>query len=242
MSGDKPDRYWYRVSFVTHREPIPSGFHVHHSCRNGWCLNPQHLSLMTPAEHSRLHAEQHEVGRRLNPDVAERTEFRFDLLARDEWLCARGPLKIALMDNHHVLAVAAQLLEFRGSTGNIEYQDLARERFLKELDDRGIRDQLVIRTKAWLGGPCHCGRKGIYRFGLRFFCSAHRAEAQSRRRTRSFYRDKQETLRARAWKEIDEVNQRGRGDLLAMKRRAAQVKKLQAMRHIVTPDPPEPQS
>lgn len=35
--------------------PIPEGMHVHHRCENKRCVNPEHLELMTPEEHGRLH-------------------------------------------------------------------------------------------------------------------------------------------------------------------------------------------
>lgn len=34
--------------------PIPEGHHLHHICRNPGCVNPAHLAVVSPEEHSRL--------------------------------------------------------------------------------------------------------------------------------------------------------------------------------------------
>jgi hypothetical protein len=35
--------------------PILEGRHLHHRCEQPACVNPEHLELLTPAEHARLH-------------------------------------------------------------------------------------------------------------------------------------------------------------------------------------------
>lgn len=42
---------------------IPEGMHVHHRCENRLCVNPDHLELMTPADHLRLHSQLRKVKR-----------------------------------------------------------------------------------------------------------------------------------------------------------------------------------
>lgn len=36
--------------------PIPEGHHLHHECENKPCVNPDHLTPLTPLEHRRRHA------------------------------------------------------------------------------------------------------------------------------------------------------------------------------------------
>jgi hypothetical protein len=35
--------------------PVPKGMHLHHRCQVKLCVNPEHLVLLTPSEHSREH-------------------------------------------------------------------------------------------------------------------------------------------------------------------------------------------
>lgn len=45
----------HRTAYEERFGLIPSGFHVHHECGNRSCVNPDHLSLVTPSEHARRH-------------------------------------------------------------------------------------------------------------------------------------------------------------------------------------------
>lgn len=38
--------------------PIPEGMHLHHRCRDIRCVNPAHLEVICPSEHSRKHARE----------------------------------------------------------------------------------------------------------------------------------------------------------------------------------------
>lgn len=37
-------------------EDIPQGYHVHHKCDKKHCFNPEHLKVLSPAEHAAEHA------------------------------------------------------------------------------------------------------------------------------------------------------------------------------------------
>jgi hypothetical protein len=45
-------RYVYEVL----RGPIPDGMHLHHECERPGCVNPTHLTPMTPGDHIAHHA------------------------------------------------------------------------------------------------------------------------------------------------------------------------------------------
>lgn len=45
-------------------QPVPDGMVVHHTCGIKACVNPEHLVLMTPREHLRLHDPGNTSGRR----------------------------------------------------------------------------------------------------------------------------------------------------------------------------------
>lgn len=45
----------HRLIWQRDRGPIPEGMHLHHTCRRRNCVNPAHLMLLTPTEHSEHH-------------------------------------------------------------------------------------------------------------------------------------------------------------------------------------------
>lgn len=47
---DKPVGYAHRVSYEMAKGPIPEGLHIDHLCRNRWCVNPDHLEVVTSRE------------------------------------------------------------------------------------------------------------------------------------------------------------------------------------------------
>lgn len=49
--------------------PVPDGFNLHHTCEQPRCVNPEHLELMTRADHTRLHKPRLGTGRKARADV-----------------------------------------------------------------------------------------------------------------------------------------------------------------------------
>lgn len=45
----------HRVVYTILVGPIPEDHHLHHECRVRHCVNPAHLTPLTPSEHMRLH-------------------------------------------------------------------------------------------------------------------------------------------------------------------------------------------
>jgi hypothetical protein len=41
--------------------PIPKDHHLHHECENTRCVNPEHLTPLTPGDHRRRHAEMRQA-------------------------------------------------------------------------------------------------------------------------------------------------------------------------------------
>ena len=44
----------HRVAYELAFGPIPDGHVIHHECENRSCVNPDHLTAMSPSDHSRL--------------------------------------------------------------------------------------------------------------------------------------------------------------------------------------------
>jgi len=45
----------YRYVYIITRGFIRKGFHVHHTCQNGHCVNPNHLQALSPEDHRDRH-------------------------------------------------------------------------------------------------------------------------------------------------------------------------------------------
>jgi hypothetical protein len=61
------ERRAHRFVYAHHRGAIPAGMNVHHLCENRLCVNPDHLKVLPPNEHSRLHARA-KFDSTLNPE------------------------------------------------------------------------------------------------------------------------------------------------------------------------------
>ena len=48
--GRRFKRQAHIVSYETFMGPIPEGHQIDHTCRNGFCINPNHLEAVPPAE------------------------------------------------------------------------------------------------------------------------------------------------------------------------------------------------
>lgn len=47
----------HRLIYELTKGEIPRGFHIHHSCRNKLCINPEHLIAVSETEHRHLHRQ-----------------------------------------------------------------------------------------------------------------------------------------------------------------------------------------
>jgi len=47
----------HRFSYEAIKGRIPNSLHIHHSCRNKWCVNPEHLEAVTNQKNHLYHAE-----------------------------------------------------------------------------------------------------------------------------------------------------------------------------------------
>ncbi len=59
--GDRSVRA-YRVAWTVFVGALPEGMDVHHECGNNWCCNPEHLTLLSRSENTRLENQQHPRG------------------------------------------------------------------------------------------------------------------------------------------------------------------------------------
>lgn len=62
----------HRDYYERYRGEIPTGFIVHHECRNKACVNPDHLFLMTGSDHMKMHRTQQVRNRHIPEWAMER--------------------------------------------------------------------------------------------------------------------------------------------------------------------------
>ena len=58
----------HQAAWLDADKEIPSGYQLHHVCRNKLCINVKHLQLVTAAEHTRLHSRDPRNHRSGNTD------------------------------------------------------------------------------------------------------------------------------------------------------------------------------
>ena len=56
--GGGPQLRAHRVMWERHRGKVRPGMVLHHKCGNKRCVNPDHLEMLTPAEHLAVHMER----------------------------------------------------------------------------------------------------------------------------------------------------------------------------------------
>lgn len=52
-AGDTRERWAHRISYKLHVGPIPDHLEIDHLCRFTFCVNPEHMELVTPEENKR---------------------------------------------------------------------------------------------------------------------------------------------------------------------------------------------
>ena len=58
--GNRKMEYAHRWSYRAFQEEIPEGKEIHHTCKNKWCVNPEHLVAVSRKEH--VDEDQRDVG------------------------------------------------------------------------------------------------------------------------------------------------------------------------------------
>lgn len=75
---------WYYQQL---RGDIPEGMHIHHECRNASCVNPDHMMLITPSEHARLHFKKHLSEEQKNIMRELRGTMHYTKVAKEVGIC-----------------------------------------------------------------------------------------------------------------------------------------------------------
>ena len=56
QKGINKNFFAHKLALEIVRGIVPDeGYDIHHTCENGWCVNPDHLEVMTHGAHKRLH-------------------------------------------------------------------------------------------------------------------------------------------------------------------------------------------
>jgi hypothetical protein len=50
--GDGRNVLAHRLAYEQEIGPIPEGMHIHHTCGQRLCINPEHMEAVDPAEHA----------------------------------------------------------------------------------------------------------------------------------------------------------------------------------------------
>lgn len=48
----------HRMAWEEKNGPVPKGMHLHHECRNKACVNPDHLVIIAPGDHNKIHGPE----------------------------------------------------------------------------------------------------------------------------------------------------------------------------------------
>ena len=145
----------HRLAWMWANGPIPAGLFVHHICRNGLCVNADHLQLMTRTEHEREHRKTHCIrGHRL---VEKWGEQVCDTCRRDFMRRKRAAQRVArgygryetLRGSHNKRSKVTEddVLYIRSMKGKVMGKDLAAKFGISPAQVSGIQSG---REWSWL--------------------------------------------------------------------------------------------
>lgn len=70
----------HRAAFAMLRGYIAPNRHVHHNCGNRWCVNPEHMAVLTEAEHAQRRGK---AGKERIELMMERRRKRYERLVKE---------------------------------------------------------------------------------------------------------------------------------------------------------------
>ncbi|WP_145031154.1 HNH endonuclease [Pantoea ananatis] len=134
-------------AIMEHLDYDLSGMHVHHDCRNRKCINPAHLMVLTPDEHTELHAKELRSGHDNGPSTPKNTH-RATLTAKQlviEYLEAlpKEVLAIPAARPNQYQAKTAKALRVSTISFKSDVSGYLVDKLLKEIP---LYDQLVNST------------------------------------------------------------------------------------------------